>query len=219
MRQSAGTAAPDWVEESNWPLALIWQAREAIDFESHQRCACECLEGVSALAQGHFSQMRLPDFTLYFAVTFTPSPPSPCPPPCTCHKSSARRSALRSWLPSPRRRGLRSPDVERNMPVAPAKWTLAASNSIATRVSARGGHSGMRSLVFLAAMMPAMRVMPSTSPFSGGLIQSAPTHRAACARWLGVAASAQSDSPTAVPVTDVAGACQGSCRLGHAANG
>jgi hypothetical protein len=37
--------------------------------------------------------------------------------------------------------------------------------SIATRVNASGWHRGIRSLVFLAAMMPAMRAMPSTSPF------------------------------------------------------
>src|SRR5574343_876540 len=39
------------------------------------------------------------------------------------------------------------------------------SNSTATRVSAIGWHSGIRSLVFLAPMMPASRAMPSTSPF------------------------------------------------------
>src|SRR5574343_966688 len=43
-----------------------------------------------------------------------------------------------------------------------AGWVL---NSTATRVRARGWHSGMRSLVFLAAWMPAMRAMPNTSPF------------------------------------------------------
>ena len=39
------------------------------------------------------------------------------------------------------------------------------AKSIATRVNASGWHSGMSSLVFFAAMMPATRAMPSTSPF------------------------------------------------------
>ena len=40
-----------------------------------------------------------------------------------------------------------------------------SAKATATRVSASGWHSGIRSLVFLAAWMPAMRAMPSTSPF------------------------------------------------------
>ncbi|MCY1202547.1 hypothetical protein D3C87_772040 [compost metagenome] len=45
-------------------------------------------------------------------------------------------------------------------------WPPSASaKATATRVSASGWHSGIRSLVFLAAWMPAMRAMPSTSPF------------------------------------------------------
>src|SRR3569832_471507 len=60
-------------------------------------------------------------------------------------------------------------------PVGPTVSTVAVqatafasrtiSKSTATRVSASGWHSGIRSLVFLAAWMPAMRAMPSTSPF------------------------------------------------------
>ena len=37
--------------------------------------------------------------------------------------------------------------------------------STATRVNASGWHKGMRSLVRLAAMIAAIRAMPSTSPF------------------------------------------------------
>lgn len=51
------------------------------------------------------------------------------------------------------------------MPVVPGCFKPAASNSTATRVSASGWHSGIRSLVFFAAWMPAIRAMPSTSPF------------------------------------------------------
>ena len=42
---------------------------------------------------------------------------------------------------------------------------LSTSNSTATRVKPMGWHRGMRSLVFLAPWMPAMRAMPNTSPF------------------------------------------------------
>src|SRR5471030_3180088 len=49
------------------------------------------------------------------------------------------------------------------------QWTLLAasstSKSTVTRVKASGWHRGIRSLVRLAAMMAAMRAMPSTSPF------------------------------------------------------
>src|SRR5450830_71539 len=49
------------------------------------------------------------------------------------------------------------------------QWTLLAasstSKSTVTRVKASGWHRGIRSLVRFAAMMAAMRAMPSTSPF------------------------------------------------------
>src|SRR5659263_214754 len=49
--------------------------------------------------------------------------------------------------------------------LAPVALALIASKSIAIRVSASAWQRGISSLVFLAAMMPAMRAMPSTSPF------------------------------------------------------
>src|SRR6218665_1853026 len=51
-----------------------------------------------------------------------------------------------------------------DMPLASVGAWAAASNSIATRVNASGWHSGISSLVFFAACMPAMRATPSTSP-------------------------------------------------------
>ena len=46
-----------------------------------------------------------------------------------------------------------------------ARRSGSSSNSICTLVSGSGWHRGISSLVRLAAMMPAMRATPSTSPF------------------------------------------------------
>src|SRR6218665_3548464 len=137
---------------------------------SHWRCCC-CF-GAGAIWRAAGAEpgpvqrlTKLPDAPPCFCSTRTPW--MTIPRSTALHMSqmvsSAICTAVRASISTPLGPTVSTVAVH-DMPLASVGAWAAASNSIATRVNASGWHSGISSLVFFAACMPAMRATPSTSP-------------------------------------------------------